>query len=397
MTEYKTMQFEQYKEMLDLANYAFNKDKTASREKKFKQLCLNSDCYGAFKNNTLLSQLIVRPMEVYLHGQTFKMGGIGYVSSYPENRGGGDIAQLMALSLKKMNEQGQTLSYLDPFSYSFYRRYGYEQCFDELNYTIDVNELPKIQKTIGSIRRVKWEDAKASLKEIYKNRYRTSVGPLKRSEWDWEFLMLSREDSSIALYYDEKGKAQGYLIYSFKGQTEGTFVLQEMVYLSQSAFKELWNFVSSHKASFHTFIYKTGEHEKIAYLFDNPRIKQEFIPSMMARIVNVEQFLLAYPFKKQAPQTFYLKVKDEQADWNAGLWKVELHLTDRKVTLITREEEILQESILTGTIQTWTQVFMNYRTIKELHFFEQIEGDKQLVAEIAEYIPEGTPVLYDYF
>jgi len=34
MTDTKQCMFEQYKEMLDLANYAFNKDKTASRERK---------------------------------------------------------------------------------------------------------------------------------------------------------------------------------------------------------------------------------------------------------------------------------------------------------------------------------------------------------------------------
>jgi len=39
---------------------------------------LNSDCYGAFKNNTVTGPTeIVRPMEVYLQWTNFKMGGIG--------------------------------------------------------------------------------------------------------------------------------------------------------------------------------------------------------------------------------------------------------------------------------------------------------------------------------
>lgn len=397
MTEYKTMPLDQYKEMLDLASYAFNIEKTEKREKEFKELCSVSVCYGAFQDETLMSQLIVRPMEVYLHGKTFPMGGIGYVSSYPENRGGGDIAQLMKLSLEKMNEQGQLLSYLSPFSYPFYRKYGYEQSFDDIQYTIDVSELPKTQKTPGTIRRVQWEDTKATIKSLYKNRYQTSIGPLKRSEWDWEFLMTSREESNIALYLDEKGEAQGYLIYSFKGQDARTFVLQEMVYLSHSAFSGLWNFVASHKATFYTYLYKTGESEKIAYLLENPRIKQELVPSMMTRIVNMEQFLLAYPFKERAPQTVYLKVEDLAAPWNTGVWKLELYLTDRKVSRVTDAQELSQVSLLSGSIQAWTQVFMNYRTIEELHFFERIQGDEQTLADFAKRIPEGTPVLYDYF
>jgi len=31
-----------------------------------------------------------------------------------------------------------------------------KQCFDELNYTIDVNELQKYKKLLDPIRRVKW-------------------------------------------------------------------------------------------------------------------------------------------------------------------------------------------------------------------------------------------------
>lgn len=397
MTEYKVMKSEHDKEMFDLASYAFNKEKSASREKKFNELCSVSDSYGAFKDNTLMSQLIVRPMEVYVHGQSFKMGGIGYVSSYPENRGGGDIAQLMTLSLEGMKEQGQILSYLAPFSYPFYRRYGYEQCFDQLQYTIDVSELPRLPKSAGTIRRVEWKEAKKILKEVYEERYKKSVGPLKRSEWDWEFLMLSREESSIALYYDEKGRVQGYLIYSFKGQAAGTFVLQEMIYLSKSAFNELWSFVSSHKASFHTFLYKTSAHENIAYLFENPRMKQEFVPYMMARIVTIEEFLLIYPFKEQAPQTFYIEVEDEQAEWNAGVWKVELFLTSRKVTHMMQSQEIPRELLVSGTIQSWTQVFMNYRTIEELAFFDLIHGEQKVLRDLSRRIPEGIPVLYDYF
>lgn len=397
MAEYKVMKSEHYKEMFDLASYAFNKEKSASREKKFNELCSVSDSYGAFKEHALMSQLIVRPMEVYVHGQSFKMGGIGYVSSYPENRGGGDIAQLITLSLERMKERGQTLSYLAPFSYPFYRRYGYEQCFDELHYTIDVSELPRMPKSAGTICRVEWKEAKKILKEVYEERYKNSVGPLKRSEWDWEFLMLSREESSIALYYDEKGRVQGYLIYSFKGQAVGTFVLQEMVYLSKSAFNELWNFVSSHKASFHTFLYKTGAHENIAYLFENPKMKQELIPYMMARIVTIEEFLLIYPFKEQAPQTFYIEVKDEQAEWNAGVWKVELFLTSRKVTHVVQSQEIPEELLVSGTIQSWTQVFMNYRTIEELAFFDLIHGEQKVLRDLSRRIPEGIPVLYDYF
>ena len=117
----------------------------------------------------------------------------------------------------------------------------------------------------------------------------------------------------------------------------------------------------------------------------------------MARIVTIEEFLLLYPFKEQAPQTFYLEVEDEQAEWNDGVWKVELFLTNRKVTRLTDGQEIAKESLISGTIQSWTQVFMNYRTIEELTFFDRIQGEQNVLKDFSRRIPEGIPVLYDYF
>ena len=44
-----------------------------------------------------------------------------------------------------MRAEGVTLSYLAPFSYGFYRRFGYEQTFDQTHFEIQTADLPRLK------------------------------------------------------------------------------------------------------------------------------------------------------------------------------------------------------------------------------------------------------------
>src|SRR5699024_6424227 len=66
-----------------------------------------------------------------------KMGGVGYVASYPENRGQGDINRLMNEIILELYKQNYAISNLAPFSESFYRCYGYENAIYEKMYELN--------------------------------------------------------------------------------------------------------------------------------------------------------------------------------------------------------------------------------------------------------------------
>src|SRR5690606_42039566 len=108
----------------------------------FRSVFNHSNTFGIYQQNELESQMLVLPLEVLFHGETMSMGGISYVSSYPETRGMGNIKKLFTASLDHMNREGMVLSYLDPFSYPFYRKFGYEVAFNTASYTIDTSYMP---------------------------------------------------------------------------------------------------------------------------------------------------------------------------------------------------------------------------------------------------------------
>lgn len=398
MTEYRIITPEYKEEMFELAKYAFNIPITENLKNQFNLIFDNSISVGAFQETgTLSGQVMITAYEVYLHKQVYKMGGIGLVANYPEYRGDGDIASLMKLALKTMNEKEDDLSYLAPFLYSFYRKYGYEHAFDQVKLTLTPDELPKAHKQKGTMKRVDWKTGSHELKKLYQIYQKDSIGPVRRADWWWSYNYDYNPELKIAIYYNPENQPYGYLTYETEGQNK-TFRIKELVYLDYHAYDALWGFIASHNGSFSYFEYSAGINQNQSYLLSNPRIKQEIIPSMMVRIVNMKRFIEKFNFTSEIDNPLYLKVKDEVAPWNDGLWKLEINSGQTSLTEVTNElEEGLENQILTGDIGAWTQVFMNYRSLKELHFFNRIEGPEAAVQTLAAQLPDGSPTLYDYF
>lgn len=397
MSEVKWIQDELLQDSFALAAYAFNFEHDETTKERFRIAFNEAIPLGTFHDQQIKSQLLLFPFEVMFHGETMPTGGIGYVSSYPETRGKGYVKQLFIEALATMNTEGMALSYLEPFSYPFYRKFGYELAFNQAQYEIKASNMPRVESYLGSMERTDWESSQHVLKELYAEKTFSSIGPLKRPDWIWETDMMRNQQERIALYRDTEQEARGYICYHADSDDSTCFIIDEMVYLDQEAFIGLWQFVASHQSSFTTFIYVAEEEEYILDMFPNPRIKKEMKPFMMARIVNIETFLMQYPFKEKAQTTFYIRVIDKYADWNDGLWRVELRKIGRKVTKLTHQDGIKETEILSATIQTWTQLFMNYRTTENLYFHQKLLGNLAYAKELADRIPEGNPTLFNYF
>ena len=177
----KELRLDYIDEMFDLATYAFNAKATLERRERFQMIAEHSWNYGFFdQNNQLTSQVMATPFPVEFYGKEYLMAGIGYVASYPEARGQGGINQIMEKILKDCRKRNVSLSYLAPFSYPFYRRYGYEQLFDKVNYQLASRDCPNVKKTSGKMVRLSFEQAKEGIKSIYSHLPENARGGLKR-------------------------------------------------------------------------------------------------------------------------------------------------------------------------------------------------------------------------
>lgn len=378
--------------MFELATYAFNVQDTPARRERFKLIVENSWNYGFFdEEEQLTSQVMATPFSVEFYGQQYLMAGIGYVASYPEARGQGGINQIMEKILKDCRERKVSLSYLAPFSYPFYRRYGYEQLFDKINYQLDSRDVPNVKKTAGKMKRVTFEQAKEVIEMIYKQMPANQRGGLSREDWWYTYKFKQKTDNHYALYYDESGQAAGYVVYQL---TAPTFVVVEWGYLSHEAFQGLVRFVSSHSGAFASFDYACGySGSDQNYLLKNPFAQMTITPYMMGRIVDLELFLKDYPFKKQA-LTFALEVtEDTYAQWNEGIFEITVSNAEVKIEKVTETKL----PTISGTIQRMTQLLMGYRQMEELVFYNHIQLSTETLLEMAPCFPSQQPILNDYF
>lgn len=399
--EIKRLDRTQTEAMFKLASYAFNKEPSVDNREYFARLADHSWNYGVFVDDKLASQVMCTPFAVNYFGTEYKMGGIGYVASYPEYRGLGGITDSMKMILEDMKKDGFALSYLAPFSYEFYRRFGYEQVFENIVYRVTRASLPQApKKGPGHVKRLKLRELGTTLQDLYAKSPTNQRGGMVRMEWWWHYILNKKKGRNYAVYYNEAGDAEGYVIYDRAGST---FKVIEWIYLNVNSFKSLARFILSHESAFADFVYLSPNSEhSLSYLLKEPNVEVTIEPYMMARIVDFEIFLKDFPFVTGlATQDFYLAVTDDFAEWNTGIWHLHLakgkKATIKKVSTDVTDPAFADKNVLSGKIQEWVQLFMGFRRPGDLAFYGRVSGPVELFNALEYYLPRGLPTLVDYF
>ncbi|WP_122645237.1 GNAT family N-acetyltransferase [Enterococcus mediterraneensis] len=392
MTDVKEMGTLYTKEMLQLVSYAFQWELSERNIQRFELLTKNSWNYGSFdEQGKLASQVMATPFSVDFFGQIYKMAGIGFVASYPEYRSQGRIDRIMKQLLQDCKERGAVLSYLAPFSYPFYRRYGYELLFERIAYESNAAQWPDSPKTEGQVKRVTWEQGKDAIKQIFQKLPRHHRGGVVREDWWLEFKFPLRKDYTYALYQHEE-ETEGYLIYQIQ---EGKLTVYEWVSLTGRAYQGLNRMIASHNGSVYTIVYEEGfDGTDRQFLAATPLEKVSVRPEMMGRVVDVAAFLADYPFLDRLQEDIALVIEtDVYAPWNTGVY--ELRRQGNDVTVTKTTETSLPK--ITLSIQRFTQLMMGSHTPDQLAFYGLLNGDTKAIDAVKEITPKQRPILEDYF
>lgn len=393
MSEIRQMGTESLRDMLNIVAYAFQWQLSERNVQRFTSLAANSWNYGSFdEEGKLASQVMATPFQVDLFGDQHTMAGIGFVATYPEYRSQGRIDRIMKQLLADCRKEGVTLSYLAPFSYSFYRRYGYELTFERAVYEVPAMEWPDSPKVPGTTRRLLWESAQEVLHELYQKAPRHHKGGLVRAAW-WEvFKFPLRKDYQYAVYYDEQGVPQGYLIYLLE---PGLLTIAEWTWLTGDAYRGLNRFVASHKGSVAKISYDVGfDGHNLQFLAANPMEAYRVRPEMMARVVDVESFLKNSKKVQNLPASLAIEIHDDHyAPWNNGIFQLQKQGDTVQVEMV----ESTELPVLRMTIQHFTQLFMGYLTPETLVTYDFLKTDEKLLTDFKAILPTEKPILEDYF
>ncbi|MDI6783551.1 MAG: GNAT family N-acetyltransferase, partial [bacterium] len=81
-----------------------------------------------FEGRHIVSIIQIIPYEIWVGDKVISMGGIGGVATRADSQGKGYAGMLMRDSVRDMREHKQWTSILYPFSYAYYRKFGWELC-----------------------------------------------------------------------------------------------------------------------------------------------------------------------------------------------------------------------------------------------------------------------------
>lgn len=367
-----------------LSAFAFQVDEAAQR-----QMWMNSPplALGAFAPNggRLLAALRIWPFLAYFQGRPIPMGGVASVASWPEVRRQGLVGRLMRESLDLMRSEGQTVSALYPFSYPFYRRYGWELGFTQTLYEIPLSELDPYRRPPGGRFRPAGPDDLPALDALYRRFVRRWNGPLLRESSWWRQRILDHPGTAApgigprrTVLWEDDHRLRAYVVYGFQAPNPQVASAEHRILRvydwaveDGGAFRALLSFLVQHDSMAASLTMPAPSDWDFLPLLVNPRVQVRKAAGAMIRIIDMDRFLQQVvtpregpvPAQKEpaSPEAVQLEVEDELAPWNQGRWLIPLDGGSVR-PLAPGEPAHVTAALprLSGPIQVWSQVLSGY-------------------------------------
>ena len=345
---------------------------------------------GWFYHDKLASMIVVYPMQINIQDEIMEMGGVTGVATYPEYVGRGLIGALIKRVIAHMREKKQITSFLYPYFIPLYRKFGWEIVSDKITFTIKDSQLPKPVPVPGMVERVDLDSE--DLKNVYEYFAAQTHGALLRHDLEWEeYWRWDNDDMIAAIYYNEKHKPLGYVVYYLRNEV---FHVKEIVSLNSEARHGIWNYISAHKSMLNTVVGFNYSGEPMAFLFEDSEMVENIEPYIMARIVDVEEFFLQYLFLLQLDFKIHFRVLDEHAPWNSGDFAV--WWEDGK-TCCARVEDAPDVNLVELDIRTLTAMMLGYKRPTYLYDHEYLKTEYYMLQILERLIPVGKPCFADNF
>lgn len=389
--ELRQLRQDEFEASTKLSEYAFQYTLTSEEKESRKNGFKPEQFWGIFDGEGLQAKLTLLPLQIYLQGKVVQMGGIAGVATWPENRRKGNVSTLLKHALQEMKGQGQTVSFLHPFSIPFYRKFGWELYTDYKKYTIPVHKLPpKVEVPGRIVRDVVDISTLDAMYQSFASRYN---GTLVRDEAWWKQSVLDDDGHSV-VYYSAEGEAQGYALYKL---SDKELECEEFIYLNEEARSAIWTFFSNHDSRIEQVkMTLVPADDQLPFMLPDPRVTQETVPYFMARIVDLKFFLEQYSFVGNKEAELTIQVKDLAAPWNSGLWKLSVK-EDGSADVFQLAPDDDQQTDLSTDIQTLSALFMGYKRPRELYQMNRLDGDPLKITQLESIIPIQQTLLIDYF
>lgn len=330
------------------------------------------DTWGYFHHGKMLGAIETLRHQLMFEENVISVGELYMVGTLPEARGRGCVTAMMRTVLKEMRLRGDVFAILIPFSFSFYRRYGFDLVSEDMEQTADIEQFAPFSCTMHVKQVSSQEDV-----NILRGLYERFIFPLNfanvRSDRDWlyhehgEFGERDFFDSDRTtytyLFSDENDTPRGYLSFVFVTGDDGPFIgtmkIKDIVYDTPSVLLNMLGFIYSMRAKFRDVKVSFMDSTDLSLILpESDDVKRTLGGHFMARALNVDAVLrlLTQP---EGYGTYTVQVTDVFMPENSGIYKVTyMDGQTESVTVdpLPSDPDAVSHADLCVTIDTFTQL-----------------------------------------
>lgn len=312
----------------------------------------------------ITSSLQLNQYKISLNNVVYDTSYVVGVSTFPEGRGKGYMKNLMSYTLNELYKKNQLVSILMPIDYRLYRSYGYEHCYDQIEYNVDINDF-RTFKINGNFKKVNESHIKYLL-DIYSEFMSNNNGYTKRDELYYRdiFKEVESENGYIYTHVDENGQYMGYIMYFINN--ENMFV-RELFYKDMNSLKSILKFLYNHNTQTKKVVINTPVNDKIRYILPNLKNTELKIkPFMMGRVINFKKYMESIKKDYDKNLSITIKVIDDFIDENNKVFNL---VIDKNIKVY--ESDGSYDVVI--DINTLSQLVFSYIDVDEALFMELIE------------------------
>lgn len=297
--------------------YSFSADlnEAASHE-------LNGEIFGAFLDDGETIAAKIHPI-TYLSnycGTYLPTVGIGGVATLPEYRRSGCVREIFNEIFRIAPERGWAVSYLYPFSYSYYRKFGYERVIQRKTIKFPASVLGSIERNSSAV----LYDDKNKLGDILLVYGKYAAG--------YNMMFPRNEDTHAYSAEPHKSKKWTYIWYDKAGTPASLATVNvesdclhvtELAYSDFTGLYGILGFLRMFEGQVHEFYFTDlPEDSELDYITDSySECDYELHNSAQGRVMLVETLLRHNNYPSE-PGHFRL-FADDTLEYNHGIYEVE--------------------------------------------------------------------------
>lgn len=318
------------------------------------------------ENDEVLSALQLNKYTIDLRDNKYDVSYVVGVSSKPEVRGLGYMKHLMTYTLEELYKNGEIVSLLMAIDYRLYKRYGFDHCYDQIQYNLRTDELLAFRLS-SKLRKATFEDAE-TLSRIYTKAMESLNGYAVRDEAYFNRFIKEVSSESGYIYIDEENNS--YIAYYIQGDT---FFVRELIYNNISSLKSMLAYIYNHNTQCKKTVINAPVDDKIKLIIANLKTCEiKLIPFMAGRVINFEKYiesLNSCNIDTQKINNKYIKIKviDKYIKQNNSVFKISV--CDNKIKIQRVEEDYDIEL----DINSITQLAFSYLNTDEIFMLNEID------------------------